>query len=108
MSISEILKQSTAHTLELLEAELNILLSEQQALWHFASLERIFIENKIYRDIEECETWEAVIESIRVGLEPHIKHLKEPVRGGYSSLTEIKIKKISSLILKRQMRTLRK
>ena len=47
MTVSDILKQSTAHTLDLLKAELEILLSEQQALWHFASLERIFIENKI-------------------------------------------------------------
>ena len=77
LTVSDILKQSTAHSLELLKAELEILLAEQQALWHFASLERIFIENKIYRDIEECETWDAVIEAIRTGLKPHIKHLKE-------------------------------
>jgi len=109
MSISEILKQSTAHTLELLKAELNILLSEQQALWHFASLERIFIENKIYRDIEECETWEAVIESIRVGLEPHIKHLKEPVtEEDILRLTEIKIKKISKFDLEKANENLKK
>lgn len=109
MSISEILKQSTAHTLELLKAELNILLSEQQALWHFASLERIFIENKIYRDIEECETWGAVIESIRVGLEPHIKHLKEPVtEEDILRLTEIKIKKISKFDLEKANENLKK
>ncbi|MFL2563738.1 MAG: DNA gyrase/topoisomerase IV subunit A [Flavobacteriales bacterium] len=100
MSVSDILKQSTAHTLNLLKAELEILLSEQQALWHFASLERIFIENKIYRDIEECETWEAVIEAIRKGLLPHIKHLKEPVtEEDIVRLTEIKIKRISKFDL---------
>ena len=100
MSVSDILKQSTAHTLNLLKAELEILLSEQQALWHFASLERIFIENKIYRDIEECETWEAVIEAIRKGLQPHIKHLKEPVtEEDIVRLTEIKIKRISKFDL---------
>ena len=100
MSVSDILKQSTAHTLDLLKAELEILLSEQQALWHFASLERIFIENKIYRDIEECETWEAVIEAIRKGLQPHIKHLKEPVtEEDIIRLTEIKIKRISKFDL---------
>ena len=100
MSVSDILKQSTAHTLDLLKAELEILLSEQQALWHFASLERIFIENKIYRDIEECETWEAVIEAIRKGLQPHIKHLKEPVtEEDIVRLTEIKIKRISKFDL---------
>jgi len=100
MTVSDILKQSTAHTLDLLKAELEILLSEQQALWHFASLERIFIENKIYRDIEECETWEAVIEAIRTGLQPHIKHLKEPVTDeDILRLTEIKIKRISKFDL---------
>ena len=100
MSVSDILKQSTAHTLNLLKAELEILLSEQQALWHFASLERIFIENKIYRDIEECETWEAVIEAIRKGVQPHIKHLKEPVtEEDIVRLTEIKIKRISKFDL---------
>lgn len=100
MSVSDILKQSTAHTLDLLKAELEILLVEQQALWHFASLERIFIENKIYRDIEECETWEAVIEAIRTGLQSHIKHLKDPVTDeDILRLTEIKIKRISKFDL---------
>ena len=65
-------------------------------------MERIFIENKIYIDIEECETWEAVIESIRLGLEPHIKHLKEPVtEEDILRLTEIKIKKISKFDLEK-------
>ena len=100
LTVTDILKQSTAHSLALLKAELEILLSEQQALWHFASLERIFIENKIYRDIEDCETWDAVIEAIREGLEPHIKHLKEPVSDDdIVRLTEIKIKRISKFDL---------
>ena len=100
LTVSDILKQSTAHSLALLKAELEILLSEQQALWHFASLERIFIENKIYRDIEDCETWDAVIQAIREGLIPHIKHLKEPVSDDdIVRLTEIKIKRISKFDL---------
>ena len=100
MSVSDILKQSTAHTLTLLKAELDILLSEHQALWHFASLERIFIENKIYRDIEECETWEEVIQAIKIGLQPHIKFLKDPVKEeDVVRLTEIKIKRISKFDL---------
>ena len=100
LTVSDILKQSTAHSLDLLKAELEILLSEQQALWHFASLERIFIENKIYRDIEDCETWDAVIEAIHEGLKPHIKHLKEPVSDDdIIRLTEIKIKRISKFDL---------
>jgi len=109
MSVSDILKQSTAHTLDLLKAELEILLSEQQALWHFASLERIFIENKIYRDIEECETWEAVMEAIRKGLQPHIKHLKNPViEEDIVRLTEIKIKRISKFDLDKANENLKK
>jgi len=109
MSVSDILKQSTAHTLELLKAELEILLSEQQALWHFASLERIFIENKIYRDIEECETWEAVIEAIRKGLQPHIKNLKEPItEEDIVRLTEIKIKRISKFDLEKANENLKR
>ena len=100
MSVSEILKQSTDHTLGLLKAELEILLLEQESHWHFASLERIFIENKIYRDIEECETWDAVIQAIRIGLSPHISHLQSSVSDeDIVRLTEIKIKRISKFDL---------
>jgi topoisomerase-4 subunit A len=109
LTVSDILKQSTAHSLALLKAELEILLSEQQALWHFASLERIFIENKIYRDIEECETWEAVIVAIRNGLNPHIKHLKETVTDeDIVRLTEIKIKRISKFDLEKANENLKR
>jgi topoisomerase-4 subunit A len=109
LTVSDILKQSTAHSLELLKAELEILLAEQQALWHFASLERIFIENKIYRDIEECETWDAVIGAIRTGLKPHIKHLKESVTDeDIVRLTEIKIKRISKFDLDKANENLKK
>jgi len=109
LTVSDILKQSTAHSLELLKAELEILLAEQQALWHFASLERIFIENKIYRDIEDCETWDAVIQAIRKGLEPHTKHLKEPVtEEDILRLTEIKIKRISKFDLDKANEHLKK
>ncbi len=102
MSVSEILKQSTDHTLALLKSELEILLLEQQNLWHFASLERIFIENKIYRDIEECETWDSVIQAISLGLSPHISHLKSSVSDeDIIRLTEIKIKRISKFDLEK-------
>ncbi len=64
--------------------------------WHFSSLERIFIENRIYRDIEEEETWEGVIKAIDLGLQPHIKHLKRAItEEDIARLTEIRIKKIS-------------
>ena len=71
VGVSEMLKQSTDHTVELLKLELEIKLNELEEQWHFASLERIFIENRIYRDIEDQETWEGVVNAIHNGLEPY-------------------------------------
>ena len=96
VGVSEMLRQSTDHTVTLLKLELEIKLNELEEQWHFASLERIFIENRIYRDIEEEETWEGVIAAIDRGLQPHIQHLKRPVtKEDIARLTEIKIKRIS-------------
>ena len=100
LGVSEILKESTQHTLDLLKAELEVKLSEFQEQWHFASLERIFIEKRIYRDIEECETWEEVIAVIRRGLEPHIGHLLRDITDeDITRLTEIRIKRITKFDL---------
>jgi topoisomerase-4 subunit A len=96
IGVSEILKISTDHTVNLLKLELEIQLNELEEQWHFASLERIFIEKRIYRDIEEEETWEGVIKAIDKGLKPHIKHLKRAItEEDIVRLTEIRIKKIS-------------
>ncbi|MFY7670797.1 DNA gyrase/topoisomerase IV subunit A [Tenacibaculum sp. MEBiC06402] len=96
IGVSEVLKKSTDFTVELLKRELEIQLNELEEQWHFSSLERIFIENRIYRDIEEQETWEGVIEAIDLGLKPHTKHLKRAVtEEDIVRLTEIRIKKIS-------------
>ncbi|QNJ98662.1 DNA gyrase/topoisomerase IV subunit A [Constantimarinum furrinae] len=96
IGVSEMLRRSTDRTVELLKSELEIQLNEFENQWHYASLERIFIENRIYRDIEEEETWEGVIEAIDNGLKPHIKHLKRPVvEEDIVRLTEIRIKRIS-------------
>ncbi|MDD3723456.1 MAG: DNA gyrase/topoisomerase IV subunit A [Lutibacter sp.] len=96
IGVSDILIRSTNHTVELLKLELEIQLNELDEQWHFASLERIFIENRIYRDIEEQGTWEGVIKAIDEGLQPHIKHLKRPItEEDIVRLTEIRIKKIS-------------
>ncbi|WP_417786335.1 DNA gyrase/topoisomerase IV subunit A [Tenacibaculum sp.] len=96
IGVTEVLKKSTDFTVELLKRELEIQLHELEEQWHFASLERIFIENRIYRDIEEVETWEGVIEAIDKGLKPHTKHLKREVtEEDIVRLTEIRIKKIS-------------
>lgn len=96
IGVSELLKINTKNTKHLLKLELEYRLGQLEDKWHLSSLEKIFIENRIYRDIEECETWESVIETIDKGLEPH-KHLlmREVVREDIIRLTEIKIKRIS-------------
>jgi topoisomerase-4 subunit A len=96
VGVSEMLRRSTDNTVDLLRQELEIKLNEFEEQWHFASLERIFIENRIYRDIEEEETWEGVISAIDKGLQPHIKHLKRTItEEDIVRLTEIRIKRIS-------------
>ncbi|WP_339631181.1 DNA gyrase/topoisomerase IV subunit A [Bizionia echini] len=96
IGVSEMLRRSTDNTVQLLKRELEIRLGEFEEQWHFASLERIFIENRIYRDIEEEETWEGVIQAIDKGLQPHIKHLKRAItEEDIVRLTEIRIKRIS-------------
>ena len=96
MGVRDMLRRSTDSTVEVLKAELELKLNELQEQWHFASLEKIFIEQRIYRDIEEAETWEAVMENIRVGLAPHTKHLLRAVTDeDIVRLTEIRIKRIS-------------
>ena len=100
IGVTEMLKRSTDSTVELLKMELEIQLSELEEQWHFASLERIFIENRIYRDIEEEETWEGVIRAIDKGLAPFTKHLKRAVtEEDIVRLTEIRIKRISKFDL---------
>ncbi|TJY33925.1 DNA gyrase/topoisomerase IV subunit A [Pontimicrobium aquaticum] len=96
VGVTEMLRRSTDNTVQLLKQELEIRLGEFEEQWHFASLERIFIENRIYRDIEEEETWQGVIDAIDRGLQPHVKHLKRAVtEEDIVRLTEIRIKRIS-------------
>ncbi|MGJ8697265.1 MAG: DNA gyrase/topoisomerase IV subunit A [Verrucomicrobiaceae bacterium] len=96
LRMTEILKSSAFATKELLLLELQILLGELQEKWHFSSLEKIFIENRIYRDIEECETWDAVIEAIDKGLTSFKKLFKREITvDDITRLTEIRIKRIS-------------
>ncbi|USD25002.1 DNA gyrase/topoisomerase IV subunit A [Flagellimonas marinaquae] len=100
IGVKEMLQRSTDNTVELLKAELQIQLDELEEQWHFSSLERIFIENRIYREIEEEETWEGVIDAIDKGLKPHIAHLKRAVtKDDIVRLTEIRIKRISKFDL---------
>lgn len=96
IGVSDMLKISTHRTVDLLKRELEIQLDELEEQWHFQSLERIFIENRIYRLIEEEETWEGVIQAIDEGLKPFTKHLKRAVtEDDIIRLTEIRIKRIS-------------
>lgn len=100
LTVSEILIHNTNNTVELLKKELEIELDELQEQWHFSSLERIFIENRIYHDIEEEETWEGVISAIDKGLKPYTAHLIRPVtEEDITRLTEIRIKRISKFDL---------
>ena len=100
IGVSEMLRRSTDNTVSILKQELLVKKTELEEQWHFASLERIFIENRIYRDIEEQETWEGVIKAIRKGLVPHIGHLKRDVNDeDVVRLTEIRIKRISKFDL---------
>ena len=96
IGISAILKASADNTKDLLLKELEIRLGELNEQWHFSSLEKLFIEKRIYRDIEECETWEEVIEAIDKGLSPYKKMFyREITKDDIVRLTEIKIKRIS-------------
>lgn len=108
MGVTDILRSNTQRTQDLLQLELEIKQKELLEHWHFASLERIFIENRIYRDIEECETWEAVIEAIDKGMHVYIstpsksnktkgavKLHRDLTEEDITKLTEIRIKRIS-------------
>lgn len=102
IGVSEILKYSADNTVELLKKELEIKKRELQEAWHLSSLEKIFIENRIYHDIEECETWESVIKTIDKGLEPFKKNLlREVTEEDIVKLTEIKIKRITKFDVKK-------
>lgn len=96
VGVSEILKLTAERTKALLLKELEIKLGELEDDWHYSSLEKIFIENRIYRDIEEETTWEGVLDAIDKGLKPYKKKLRREVtQDDIIRLTEIKIKRIS-------------
>ncbi len=96
LGVTTMLKHSTERTRDLLKLELEIRLHELGEDWHFSSLEKIFIEKRIYRNIEECETWEAIIETIDKGLAPYKKLFYRTITTeDITKLTEIRIKRIS-------------
>lgn len=109
LTVDDILKTCTENTKLLLKWELEIKKGELEEKWHMASLEKIFITNRIYREIEECETWEAVIQTIDTELKKYVASPSDPAKKGDKRiqlmrdvteddivrLTEIKIKRIS-------------
>ena len=96
MGVSEILKISTDNTVQLLKSELEVQLQDLENQWHSLTLERIFIEKRIYRNIEEEKTWDGVLRSIDDGIKPYKNVLKRNVNEeDLIKLTEIKIKRIS-------------
>jgi topoisomerase-4 subunit A len=109
VGVEDVLRRSTKATVRLLERELEIRQAELQEKWHNASLEKIFIENRIYRKIEECETWEQILETIDAGLKKYVRIEGEKPRANdarlvlrraiteddLTRLTEIRIKRIS-------------
>src|SRR6202007_3108688 len=97
LGVREILKRSVEATKELLKRELEIRLGELEQQWHWDSLERIFIEERIYRNIEKSKTWESVLAEIRAGLKPFLKQVRREVTDDdIVRLTEIRIKRISA------------
>jgi len=98
LGVREILKRSVEQTKELLKRELEIRLAELEQQWHWDSLERLFIEERIYRLIEKSKTWESVLAEIKGGLKPFLKQLRREVTDDdVIRLTEIRIKRISVL-----------
>ena len=97
LGVRDILKTSAEATKALLQRELEIKLGELEQQWHGDSLERIFIEERIYRNIEKSQTWESVLAEIRTGLKPFGKQLRREVtEEDIVRLTEIRIKRISA------------
>lgn len=96
LTVNRILEYNTQQTKELLKRELEIRRGELMERLLFSSLEKIFIENRIYRDIEECTTWDAVLEAIDRGLDPYKPDFyRDITQEDLIRLTEIKIKRIS-------------
>lgn len=96
VGVQELLTYNTHRTQQILQQELALQHQALQEKILFASLEKLFIEKKIYRQIEESETWEQVLQAIDQGLEPYKKQFYRPITNAdITSLTEIKIKRIS-------------
>jgi len=103
IGVTEILKRSTEHTMELLKRELEIRLNELNDDWHYTSLEKIFFEQRIYRQLEnDAKTWENLLEDIEEAFKPYKKKLKREItREDILKLTEKPVRKISKFDVKK-------
>ncbi len=109
ITVNKLLKKSTINTLRLLKEELLFKLNQLNSKWHIINLEKIFIENKIYLKIEECDSWESILEIIEKSLNPFLKEIKKEISNDdLIHLTEIKIKKISKYDIIKQRELLDK
>jgi topoisomerase IV subunit A len=99
LSVQELLKISVDNTKDLLEKELQIKLNELQEKWHYTSLEKIFFEEKIYKELEKKhETWDKVLEAIDNAFAPFKKQLKRDItREDIIKLTEKPVRRIYKL-----------
>src|SRR6266496_3196568 len=99
LGVTELLKLSVDKTKELLEQELKIKLGELQEKWHYTSLEKIFFEEKIYKELEKKhETWEKVLDAIAKAFVPFRKRLKRDIkREDITKLTEKPVRRIYKL-----------
>lgn len=99
MSVHDLLSFSADYTRSLLQKELEIKLAELEDKWHYTSLEKIFFEEKIYKELEQKHaTWEAVIEAIDKAFKPFLKKLKRGIaREEILKLTEKPVRRIYRL-----------
>jgi topoisomerase-4 subunit A len=99
LGVEELLTVSAENTKQLLNRELEIKLSELEDKWHYTSLEKIFFEEKIYKELEQKHaTWDKVIEAIDKGFDPFKKRLKRPIeREDILKLTEKPVRRIYRL-----------
>jgi len=103
IGVTEILKRSTENTMALLKRELEIRLNELNDDWHYTSLEKIFFEKRIYRELEnDVKTWEHLLNDIEEAFKPYIKKLKREItREDILKLTEKPVRKISKFDVKK-------
>ena len=108
ISVNDLLKISTSHTVSLLSKELQYKLQTLNDRWHYLTLEFIFIKNKIYRFIEDCESWDSVIDTIFNKLNKYENQLKRQItKDDIIKLTEIKIKRISKYDNDKQLNSIK-